>query len=104
MSRKLGESYERVKRWFFRRWVTFQRSCPICLMTHTNRRLLERQMVRALGMKPLEHLRPHISSAVTEALEAIYVRNRYPTNEELEKMSQEFGESHERLYNWFFFQ
>ncbi|KAF8885111.1 hypothetical protein CPB85DRAFT_374722 [Mucidula mucida] len=86
MSRKLGESYERVKRWFFRR------------------RLLERQMVRALGMKPLEHLRPHISSAVTEALEAIYVRNRYPTNEELEKMSQEFGESHERLYNWFFFQ
>ncbi|KAF8885107.1 hypothetical protein CPB85DRAFT_374621 [Mucidula mucida] len=86
MSQIFDETYKRLYDWF------------------ANRRTRERQEIQALGIQPhplLEHLRPRISSAVTEALEAIYARNHYPTYEELEKMAQELGESHERLNTWF---
>ncbi|KAF9022615.1 hypothetical protein BDZ89DRAFT_1070551 [Hymenopellis radicata] len=86
MSQELGESYNRIYNWFYKR------------------REKERQMVKAAGIEShplLEHLRPRFSTAVTAALEAKYVKHRYPTYEELEKMSQKLGEGHVRVYAWF---
>ncbi len=60
--------------------------------------------MKAVGLDShplLENLRPRISTALTATLEAKYVKNRYPTFEELETMSQELGESQDRLTTWF---
>ncbi|KAF9022587.1 hypothetical protein BDZ89DRAFT_199367 [Hymenopellis radicata] len=87
MSHELGESYKRLYLWFY------------------TRRTKERQMLRAAGVKShplLENVRPLFSTAVTAALEAKYNDNYYPTHDELEQMSQELGESYNKLLNWFF--
>ncbi|KAF9022590.1 hypothetical protein BDZ89DRAFT_1070525 [Hymenopellis radicata] len=86
MSQELGESYNRIYNWFFKR------------------REKERQMVKTAGIEShplLENLRPRLSTAVTAALEANYVKNRYPTYEELVKMSQKLRESYDRVYAWY---
>ncbi|KAF8881718.1 hypothetical protein CPB85DRAFT_1340023 [Mucidula mucida] len=86
MSQELGESYQRLYTWFFKR------------------REKERHTVKAVGLDShplLENLRPRISTALTATLEAKYVKNRYPTFEELETMSQELGEIQDRLTTWF---
>ncbi|KAF8900809.1 hypothetical protein CPB85DRAFT_1324973 [Mucidula mucida] len=86
MSQELGESYKRLYTWFYKQ------------------RDKERHTVKAVGLDShplLENLRPRISTALTATLEAKYIKNRYPTFEELETMSQELGESQDRLTTWF---
>ncbi|KAF9022597.1 hypothetical protein BDZ89DRAFT_1070533 [Hymenopellis radicata] len=86
MSQELGESYNRLHKWFF------------------TRRMKERQMLKAAGIEShpvLESPRRPMSTAAKAALAANYVKNRNPTYEEVEKMSQELGESHDRVSVWY---